>query len=333
MKRSGLWGLLLFSIAFAAHAATYTFGTCGATGASGPLQAACNTAYGGSVTVTVTGGIQSWTVPASGTYTITATGAQGASGDTGFVGGRGAQVSGQFNLTAGQVLQLVVGQQGVGQSSGTNGGGGGGSFVVSSGTPLLVAGGGGGTRTSVNQNGCDASITQYAVTGSGSATTSPCTLETTNLGVGGIISSSSWGSAGAGFNGDGATDTSGGGTHGGGYSWANGMLGGTSDAVCDFSAPGGFGGGGAGNGCDGGGGGGGYSGGDGGRVAGGGGSFNSGTSPTATAAVGVGDGSIVIQSGTLAVATPVPTLSQWGMILLAGLLSLTAFVALRRRQA
>ena len=117
MKRSGLWGLLLFSLAFAAHAATYTFGTCGATGATGPLQAACNTAYGGSVTVTVTGGIQSWTVPATGTYTITATGAQGASGDTGFVGGKGAQVSGQFNLTAGQVLQLVVGQQGVGQGS------------------------------------------------------------------------------------------------------------------------------------------------------------------------------------------------------------------------
>jgi hypothetical protein len=332
MKRSCLWGLLLFSLAFAAHAATYTFGTCGATGATGPLQAACNTAYGGSVTVTVTGGIQSWTVPASGTYTITATGAQGASGDTGFVGGKGAQVSGQFNLTAGQVLQLVVGQQGVGQGSSTNGGGGGGSFVVSSGAPLLVAGGGGGTRTSVNQNGCDASVTQYGVTGSADQTTSTCTLESANLGLGGIISSDSWGSAGAGFNGDGATDPSGGGTHGGGYSWANGMLGGTSDSVCDFSAPGGFGGGGTGNGCDGGGGGGGYSGGDGGRVAGGGGSFNAGTSKIATAGVGVGDGSIVIQSATVAVATPVPALSEWGMILLAALLSLGAFAALPRRQ-
>ncbi len=111
------------------------------------------------------------------------------------------------------------------------------------------------------------------------------------------------------------------------------MLGGTSDDTCSNSEPGGFGGAGAGNGCWGGGGGGGYSGGDGGMIAGGGGSFNTGASPTATAGVGVGDGSIVIQSGTLAVATPVPTLSQWGMILLAGLLSLTAFVALRRRQA
>ena len=170
------------------------------------------------------------------------------------------------------------------------------------------------------------------MTGGGAASTASCALEATNLGLGGIISSSSWGSAGAGFNGDGATDPSGGGTHGGGYSWANGMLGGTSDSVCDFSAPGGFGGGGTGNGCDGGGGGGGYSGGDGGRVAGGGGSFNTGASPTATAGIGVGDGNIVIQSVSLAVATPVPTLSQWGMILLAGLLSLGAIATLRRRQ-
>ncbi|MHB8493633.1 MAG: IPTL-CTERM sorting domain-containing protein [Casimicrobiaceae bacterium] len=333
MKRSGLFGLLLISLGFAAHAATYTFSTCGATGAAGPTQTMCTTAYAGNPSVTVAGGIQSWTVPASGTYTITGTGAQGASGDAGFVGGRGAQVSGQFNLTAGQVLKLVVGQQGVGQGSGENGGGGGGSFVVdSSNTPLLIAGGGGGTRASVSQNGCDASVTQFAVTGSGGSTTSTCTLETTDLGVGGVVSSSSWGSAGAGFGGDGATDPSGGGTHGGGFSWANGMLGGTSDSTCSTSAPGGFGGAGAGNGCWGGGGGGGYSGGDGGRVAGGGGSFNAGTSPLATAGLGVGDGSIVIQSVTLAVATPVPTLSQWGVILLAGLLLLGAFVILRRRQ-
>jgi hypothetical protein len=59
-------------------------------------------------------------------------------------------------------------------------------------------------------------------------------------------------------------------------------------------AQGGFGGGGAGNGCFGGGGGGGYSGGDGGRVAGGGGSFNAGTNPVALAGVGYGAGAITI---------------------------------------
>lgn len=323
-------GVALFASAFAVQAATYSFSNCGATGAAGPTQAQCDTAYGGTITVTVTGGIQSWTVPATGTYHLVATGAQGASGDSGFVGGHGAQVAGDFALTAGQVLKIVVGQQGVGQGSGENGGGGGGSFVVtSSNTPLLIAGGGGGTRSGVLQNGCDASVTQFAVTGSGPSQTSTCTLEASNLGLGGIISSDSWGSAGAGFNGDGATDPVGGGTHGGGYSWANGMLGGTSDAVCDSSAPGGFGGGGTGNGCDGGGGGGGYSGGDGGRVAGGGGSFNSGSNPTAVVDT-TGIGGITISTAAT-VATAVPTLSQWGLIVLGGLLAFAALITLRRR--
>ncbi|HET7262272.1 MAG TPA: hypothetical protein VFK60_10700, partial [Casimicrobiaceae bacterium] len=73
-------GVALFASAFAVQAATYTFTTCGATGATGPTQAACDTAYGGAITVTVSGGIQSWTVPATGTYHVVATGAQGASG-------------------------------------------------------------------------------------------------------------------------------------------------------------------------------------------------------------------------------------------------------------
>ncbi|HET7262930.1 MAG TPA: IPTL-CTERM sorting domain-containing protein, partial [Casimicrobiaceae bacterium] len=298
---------------------------------TGPTQAACDTAYGGAITVTVSGGIQSWTVPATGTYHVVATGAQGASGsEPSFVGGRGAQVSGDFALTAGQVLKLVVGQ--VGTNGGNqNGGGGGGSFVVnSSNAPMLVAGGGGGTRAEASQNGCDASVTQFAVTGSGGSPTSTCALETSDLGLGGIVSSNSWGSAGAGFNGDGATDPNGGGTHSGGYSWANGMLGGTTDTPCSTSAPGGFGGGGAGNGCWGGGGGGGYSGGDGGWIAGGGGSFNSGTAPAAAVAATTGDGQIVI-SNSATVATAVPTLSQWGLIVLGGLLAFAALITLRRR--
>ena len=323
-------GVALFVSAFAAQAATYAFTTCGATGAAGPTQAQCDTAYGGSVTVTVSGGIQSWTVPATGTYHLVATGAQGASGDSGFVGGHGAQVAGDFALTAGQVLKIVIGQAGSGQSSGSNGGGGGGSFIVtSSNVPLLIAGGGGGTRVGASQNGCDASVTQFAVTGSGGSSTSTCALENANLGLGGIVSSGSWGSAGAGFNGDGATDPLGGGTHGGGYSWANGMLGGTSDSINGANAPGGFGGGGAGNGSWGGGGGGGYSGGDGGLIAGGGGSFNSGSNPTAVVDT-TGIGGITISTAAT-VATAVPTLSQWGLVVLGGLLAFAALITLRRR--
>ena len=129
----------------------YTFATAGATGHLGPSQAGVNAAYAstnlaGQVTMTPTG-IQRWVVPATGTYTLDAYGAQGAAGDPSYVGGRGAYVSGEFNLTAGTLLDIAVGQMGSGQSSNSNGGGGGGSFIVvdSTNTPLLIAGGGGGT--------------------------------------------------------------------------------------------------------------------------------------------------------------------------------------------
>ena len=91
-----------------------------------------------------TGSIVDWTVPSTGIYDITAYGAQGGvlSGFTS--GGKGAQISGSFTLTEGEVLSILVG--GLGQSGGgQNMGGGGGSFVVNSSTnPLVVAGGGGG---------------------------------------------------------------------------------------------------------------------------------------------------------------------------------------------
>lgn len=335
MLRTSLFGAVMAFGVVSAQAATWTFTTCGASGASGPDQTQCNAEYGAGV-VSVTGGVQTWTVPATGTYRITAIGAQGAAGDIEWVGGRGARIEGDFNLTAGQTLKLVVGQRGAGQSSVSNGGGGGGSFVVTSANvPLLVAGGGGGTRDDVLQNGCDASVTQFAIIGSGSSQTSTCVLKVDGVGAGGIVSDSSWGSAGAGFNSDGATDPSGGGTHGGGYSWLNGMLGGDSDSDCGFDAVGGFGGGGAGNGCFGGGGGGGYSGGDGGRVAGGGASYNTGSNPVAVAAVGTDDGSIVITTAAVVAATPtqIPTLSEWGMIILSSLLALgTVFMLRRQRQ-
>jgi hypothetical protein len=278
----------------------YTFSTCGATGATGPTQTACDSAYqGGNLdgAVSVNGGIQTWLVPETGTYSITAIGAQGASGDSRFIGGRGVSITGEFDIVGGTMLQLAVGQAGLGQSTG-NGGGGGGSFVVdSSNAPLLIAGGGGGTRTSVSQNGTDASITEFAFTGSGSSTFYIPTLKTTGAGQGGIVSSRSWGSAGAGFFSDGADDSFGffntsGGT--GGQSWLNGLTGGIRFSCSGVDAQGGFGGGGAGNGCFGGGGGGGYSGGDGGRVAGGGGSFNAGTNAVALAGVGYGAGAITI---------------------------------------
>jgi hypothetical protein len=156
-------------------------------------------------TFTNHGAIQTWIVPQSGKYSVTATGAQGASAQTGFAGGRGAQVTDSFNFTQGQSYQIAVG--GAGHSDGCNGGGGGGTFFVNStNTPWLVAGGGGGTREGAGQNGTDASITQFGTTASGGSPTYTPTVKSTDLGLGGIVSSGTWGSGGAGFFGNGASD-------------------------------------------------------------------------------------------------------------------------------
>ncbi len=276
---------------------------CGAAGPFGPSQAQCDAFYTGQSPaglVTVNNGIQSMTLPHSGRWRLLARGAQGASGAFAtYVGGRGAQVYGELNLTAGTVLHMVVGQMGVGQGSGHNGGGGGGSFIVNSlGEPLMIGGGGGGTRVGALQNGCDASFTGFGIVGSGDFETSPCTVKIVNLGLGGLISSPNWyGSGGAGFYGDGQDDVSFGTTYGlGGKSWANGMIGGLGNLFCGAGTdqPGGFGGGGAGNGCRGGGGGGGYSGGDGGWIAGGGGSLNTGFNQGPTVHT-TGNGIILLQ--------------------------------------
>lgn len=312
-----------------ANAQSWEFTTCGATGAQGPDQAACDTAYTGTGLageVTVSGGIQSWTVPASGLYRVTAVGAQGTAAEPSVVGGLGASLQAEFTLNAGTVLQVAVGQ--VGLEVSCNGGGGGGSFVVDpADEPLLVAGGGGGTREDVLQNGCDASLTTFGVIGSGSDETSACTVKAVDEGLGGIVSSSSWGSGGAGFFGDGAVDGSGGTTAA--LSWANGIVGGGIG-----NAEGGFGGGGGGNGSCGGGGGGGYSGGDGGRVAGGGGSFAAAAAANLVASIaGSGDGGVIIEAldAEPQVPVPVPALPALGVALLAALMFLVAIGRRRLR--
>ena len=95
--------------------------------------------------------VQTFTVPSSGFYTITADGAQGGSCDS-HAGGLGGSVTGKFYLTKGEVISFRVGGQ-----DGANGGGtatdygnGGGMTEVSSDMKgiLLVAGGGGGATPS-----------------------------------------------------------------------------------------------------------------------------------------------------------------------------------------
>ncbi len=281
----------------------YTFTTCGKTGSAGPSQSQCNSTYGPGI-VTVSNGIQAWTVPASGNYTIEARGARGGPAQYGFQGGSGAIIQGTFSLTAGQVLNLVVGQQGLQSPHQTyaGGGGGGGSFVYNQSTAnlLLAAGGGGGA--SGRTQGPAGGNAQTGTTG-GSAIPHPSQTSTPAApggsggtgGQNGQGSSSVDGAGGGGFTGDGQGIT-------GGDAFLNGALGGSSN---NGSGDGGFGGGGA-SGLNGsgyhGGGGGGYSGGGGGansgsasfgQGGGGGASFNGGTNPSSSVSNN-GPGTIII---------------------------------------
>ncbi len=131
---------------------TYTFTNAGASGSFGPTQAQCDAAYGAGVVTINTQGIQEWVVPTTGTYTIRVFGGQGGktiTTDDSYRGG-GADMYGEFNLSAGQVIKIVVGQEGIENTGGNfaNGGGNGGgaSFVWIDGQalPLIAAGGGGG---------------------------------------------------------------------------------------------------------------------------------------------------------------------------------------------
>lgn len=282
---------------------THTFTSCGATGVNGPAQSSCRSAYSttwdeSNANFTVANGIQIWTVPASGKYSITAVGAVGGAGRI-TTGGNGASIKGEFTLTEGEKIRILVGQPGAPGGS-YNGGGGGATFVMKeidntiSGIYVIAGGGGGG---GYNANG----TTVNAVTGTtGQAGWNGSTASSLNnaasYGNGGATYDRG-ASGGGGLLANGAT-TSGGCNAAGGYpgnSFVNGGAGGSGN----YS--GGFGGGAAGEWCQmtGGGGGGGFSGGSGGYYygsGGGGGSYNNGTSQVNTAGANSSSGYVTITS-------------------------------------
>ncbi len=246
-------------------------------------------------TIGYTGALQTFTVPAGvTTVTIRAIGAGGgprASGPT--LGGIGALVQGDFTVTPGQQLTLLVGGAGNG-GTGADHGGGGGSFVwagtgpVSLANLMLAAGGGGGASST--SSGGDALVTTSGAAGAAGGTGSTGGSGGTN-GAGGTGGSGAPGGTGSGGGGGGGILSSGAPSGSGGTAISLGGAGGTTG--------GGFGGGGGGRG-GGGGGGGGYSGGGGGGEGfsgngGGGGSFNRGTNQVNLAgAVSAGNGRVVI---------------------------------------
>ena len=111
--------------------------------------------------VTLSSGIQQWSVQYTGDYRIEAVGAAGGY-DTGNHSaqyrGRGARMIGTFSLLKGEIIQILVGQEGGINKYFHGSGGGGGTFVVrGSNTPLIIAGGGGGVdEVSSRHAGCDA---------------------------------------------------------------------------------------------------------------------------------------------------------------------------------
>jgi len=149
---------------------TYTFTNCEQTDRTGPSQSQCNNAYSGTNLegqVSVSRGIQEWTVPRDGDYFIEAVGARGGNG--GFGGGLGAKVSGEFNFLQNDVIRILVGQ--MGQDSGCNSGGGGSFAFTDSEQTLLIAAGGGGGNSQNGNNGtaeingtCGISTSLYQLT-------------------------------------------------------------------------------------------------------------------------------------------------------------------------
>jgi hypothetical protein len=291
------------------------FSNCTAAGRLGPTQGQCDSAYRGTNLeglVSLSSGVQSWTVPQDGTYRIEAWGSGGGKGVFGSaVAPRGARMRGDFTLRKGDVLRILVGQPGTAVSYAA--GGGGGTWVTTSaGSTLLVAGGGGGLGYGFfSTSGCDGQTTTTARNQLSAFSTS-CTTAGTAAQSGGSWHFRSttgsfayqyyYGAGGAGNTGNGnayySRDRS--------NSFTNGGAGGDGSFT-----DGGFGGGGTGDSYFtytfsglsygpfydswGSGGGGGWTGGGGGYyVGGGGGSFNGGSNQNNAAAVQVGAGRVVI---------------------------------------
>ena len=115
--------------------------------------------------VTLSNGIQQWTVPYTGQYRIEAVGAAGGyrkKYNEAQYRGRGARMVGTFNLSKDELIQIIVGQEGGIRIHGHSSGGGGGTFVVRrSNSSLIVAGGGGGLRAVTSRHqGCYASTSR-----------------------------------------------------------------------------------------------------------------------------------------------------------------------------
>jgi len=311
IKITRIWLNTLYSFT------THTFTNAGATGRTGPTLTQLQNTYSSAswasdtnnLDVTSTG-IQLWTVPKTGSYRIEAWGAAG--GETHSSRGQkgnGARMRGDFSLTKGEIIRILVGQQPPNGNVGS--GGGGGSFVVKSpyntnASILVIAGGGGCWYWDAGSGGTTSTTGQNSLTSGGSPDYAMSGGSSGNGGDG----SSNGPTGNQGGAGGGGFFTAGGnlrywgavaGT--GGHSFTSGGLGGaySSSQNVNYYGDGGFGGGGAS--AYGPGGGGGYSGGGGDwsngqgwdlNSGGGGGSYNNGSNQSNSGNVQYGHGQVTI---------------------------------------
>jgi len=290
---------------------THTFTNAGATGRTGPTLTQVQNAYSSAswasdtnnLNVTSTG-IQLWTVPETRSYRIEAWGAAGGETWSGRgQRGNGARMRGDFDLTQGQIIRILVGQQPPNGSVGS--GGGGGSFVVKSpyntnASILVIAGGGsyfwdagsGGTTSTSGEASLISSTLPDQATPGG-----------TNGNGGSGSSGSQGGAGGGGFFTAGGSAAQNYASHAtaGGRAFTSGGLGGETFLTATYNGEGGFGGGGASG--YGAGGGGGYSGGGGDfsnglgsdlSSGGGGGSYNNGSNQSNAGNIQYGHGQVTI---------------------------------------
>ena len=234
---------------------SHTFTPAGATGINGPTLSAVRTAYitaawaqdttNNWLNMTSNDGIQLWTVPKTGKYTIKANGAKGGNADTA-TGGLGASITISTSLVKNDIIKILCGQMGGTASINGRtyihpvnaGGGGGGTYIynVTTASIILIAGGGGGAaKGDLNSgfiparyilNGSNAGA--YNETSGTNGTVGGGNLYGYSGGNGGSggnagLASTGGGSSGAGWNGSGVKGMFGG---AGGLSFSSGGTGG-----------------------------------------------------------------------------------------------------------
>ena len=259
-----------------------------------------------------TGDQQSFLVPPGvTTIHIQAWGAQGSNAtfeETG-LGGLGGFAEGDLAVTPGQTLEIFVGGRGL-ESTGTLSGGGFNGGGDAFGNAVNTRGGGGGA-SDVRAGGTTFNDRVIVAAGGGGASASEIRFG----GDGGGLTGGDGG--GPGSMGDGGTQIAGG--QGGSGVCLDGEfgLGGSNTPDGDTGCAGG---------------GGGWFGGGAGTGAGGGSSFIDGVeNGITTPGVREGDGLVIIKFTPGP--RPIPTLSEWGLIAMAGVLGFIGIMVLRRRKA